>query len=60
MFRPSPEPKLGDCARSRVVSEIAIIAQIYARLNLDPVRESVNKASDAMLLAAGVAGLLNH
>jgi integrase len=34
--------------------------QIYARLNLDPVRESVNKATDAMLLAAGVAGLLNH
>jgi integrase len=26
--------------------------QIYARLNLDPVRESVNKATDAMLLAA--------
>jgi hypothetical protein len=26
--------------------------QIYARLNLDPVRASVNKATDAMLLAA--------
>lgn len=26
--------------------------QIYARLNLDPVRESVNKATDAILLAA--------
>jgi integrase len=32
--------------------------QIYARLDLDPVRASVNKATDAMLLAGGVAGLL--
>ena len=32
--------------------------QIYARLNLDPVRESVMRAQDAMLLAGGVAGLL--
>jgi integrase len=32
--------------------------QIYARLNLDPVRASVNKATDAMLLAGGVTGLL--
>jgi hypothetical protein len=32
---------------------------IYARLNLDPVRESVNKATDALLLAAkGLAKLL--
>jgi integrase len=27
--------------------------QIYARLNLDPVRESVRRATDAMLLAGG-------
>lgn len=32
--------------------------QIYARLNLDPVRDSVNRATDAMFLAGGVAGLL--
>jgi integrase len=32
--------------------------QIYARLNLDPVRDSVMRAQDAMLLAGGVAGLL--
>ena len=32
--------------------------QIYARLNLDPVRASINKATDAMLTAGGVAGLL--
>jgi integrase len=34
--------------------------QIYARLNLDPVRAAVNKATDAMLLAGGVAGLLER
>jgi integrase len=33
---------------------------IYARLNLDPVRASVNKATDAMLTAAGVTGLLGN
>jgi hypothetical protein len=27
---------------------------IYARLNIDPVRESVERASSAMLVAAGV------
>ena len=32
--------------------------QIYARLNLDPVRDAVNTATNAMLAAAGVAGLL--
>jgi len=32
--------------------------QIYARLNLDPVRASVSRAQEAMLLAGGVAGLL--
>ena len=32
--------------------------EVYARLNLDPVRLSVNKAVDAMLLAGNVAGLL--
>jgi integrase len=32
--------------------------QVYARLNLDPVRASVTKAVDAMLLAGGVTGLL--
>jgi len=32
--------------------------QIYARLNLDPVRASVNRAVDSMLMAGGVAGLL--
>jgi integrase len=33
--------------------------QIYARLNLDPVRESLNKATDALLQAAnGSAKLL--
>jgi integrase len=31
---------------------------IYARLNLDPVRQSVTRAVDTMLLAGGVAGLL--
>ena len=34
--------------------------QIYARLNLDPVRESVNKATDAMLTAGGVGALLTE
>jgi integrase len=34
---------------------------VYARLNLDPVRESVNKATDALLLAAkGPAKLLGN
>jgi hypothetical protein len=28
--------------------------QIYARLNLDPVRAAVNLATDAMLLAGGL------
>jgi integrase len=32
--------------------------QVYARLNLDPVRAAVNTATDAMLLAGGVTGLL--
>jgi integrase len=32
--------------------------QIYTRLNLDPVRASVNKATDAMLLAGNAVGLL--
>jgi integrase len=32
--------------------------QVYARLNLDPVRASVNKATDALLLAANVAAKL--
>jgi integrase len=32
--------------------------QIYARLNLDPVRASVNKATEAMLLAGGATALL--
>jgi integrase len=32
--------------------------QIYARLDLDPVRASVNKATDAMLLAGGAVALL--
>jgi integrase len=34
--------------------------KVYARLNLDPVRESVNRATQAMLLAGGLkaAGLL--
>jgi len=32
--------------------------QIYAQLNLDPVRESVNKATEAMLIAGEAAGLL--
>ena len=32
--------------------------QIYARLDLDPVRAAVNKAVDAMMLAGGVRGLL--
>jgi integrase len=31
---------------------------VYARLNLDPVRASVTKAVDSMLVAGGVAGLL--
>jgi integrase len=34
--------------------------QIYARLNLDPVRLAVNTATDAMLLAGRVAGLLKE
>jgi integrase len=34
--------------------------QIYARLNLDPVRQAVNAAGDAMLLAAGPTGLLER
>jgi integrase len=35
--------------------------QIYARLNIDPVRAAVDKATDAMLLAAnGSAGLLGN
>lgn len=34
--------------------------QIYARLNLDPVRESVNRATDAMLLAGGATALLGE
>jgi integrase len=29
--------------------------QVYARLNLDPVRAAVNKATDAMLLAGGIS-----
>lgn len=33
--------------------------QVYARLNLDPVRASVNKATDALLVNAP-AGLLGH
>jgi integrase len=32
--------------------------QVYARLDLDPIRLAVNRATDAMLLAGGVAGLL--
>ena len=32
--------------------------QIYARLNLDPVRASVSKATDAMLLAGETTELL--
>ena len=32
--------------------------QIYARLDLDPVRASVNKATDAMLIAGNATGLL--
>jgi integrase len=32
--------------------------KIYAQLNLDPVRAAVNQATEAMLLAGGVAGLL--
>lgn len=32
--------------------------QIYARLDLDPVRAAVNKATDAMLLAGGATALL--
>jgi hypothetical protein len=31
----------------------AATTQVYARLNLDPVRAAVSKATDAMLLAAG-------
>jgi integrase len=34
--------------------------KVYARLNLDPVRESVNRATQAMLIAGGVAGLLKE
>jgi len=33
---------------------------VYARLNLDPVRQSVTRAVDTMLLAGGVAGLLGN
>jgi integrase len=32
--------------------------QIYARLNLDPVRDAVNKATDAMLIAGNATALL--
>jgi integrase len=32
--------------------------EVYARLNLDPVRAAVTKAVDAMMLAGGVTGLL--
>jgi integrase len=32
--------------------------KIYAQLDLDPVRAAVTQATDAMLLAGGVAGLL--
>jgi integrase len=32
--------------------------QIYSRLELGPVRQSVERAGQAMLLAGGVAGLL--
>jgi integrase len=34
--------------------------KVYAQLNLDPVRESVNRATQAMLIAGGVAGLLKE
>jgi integrase len=37
----------------------AAATQVYARLDLNPVRVSVNRAVDAMLLAGGVAGLLD-
>ena len=30
---------------------------IYARLNIDPIRESMNKATDAILNAAGANGI---
>ena len=30
---------------------------IYARLNIDPIRESMNKATDAILNAAGVGDI---
>lgn len=33
---------------------------IYSRLNMDPVRESVSKAVDAMLLVGGAKGLLGE
>ncbi len=32
--------------------------KIYSQLNLDPVREAVTRATDAMLLAGGIAGML--
>lgn len=34
--------------------------QVYARLNLDPVRESVSKATDALMLAANAPALLEN
>jgi integrase len=34
--------------------------QIYSRLELDPVRQSVERAQQAMLIAGGVAGLLKE
>jgi integrase len=34
--------------------------KVYARLNLDPVRESVERATQAMLTAGGPAGLLGE
>jgi integrase len=34
--------------------------QIYSRLSLDPIRESVSRATDAMFLAGGIAGLLKE
>jgi len=32
--------------------------KVYARLDLDPVRDAVRRATNAMLVAGGVAGLL--
>jgi integrase len=34
--------------------------KVYARLHLDPIRQSVEKATSAMMLAGGVAGLLGQ